>query len=240
MNKLFLLLLAALPVVLSAQDKVINDPDAQARTVSAFHAIKVSTGIQLILKQGSDDAVAVSASDKEARDRIKTEVVNGVLKIYYEYNEHWWNGFNTGNKHLKAYVSFKNIDRLSGSSGSHIIVDGSITAGGLGIDLSSGAHFNGNIRAAGLSVGQSSGSHMTVSGQVQTLAVQTSSGAHFIGFDIAAGKCNAGASSGGRIEVTVNSELDAQASSGGHVEYKGNGVIRKMSTSSGGHISKNG
>ncbi len=240
MKKLFLLLLAALPLALSAQDKVINDPNAQARTIGAFHAIKVSTGIQLILKQGAADAVAVSASDKEARDRIKTEVINGVLKIYYDYKENWWNGFDKVNKHLIAYVSFKNIDKLSGSSGSHIQVDGSITAGGLGVDLSSGAHFNGDIRASGLSVDQSSGSHMTVSGQVQTLTVQTNSGAHFLGFDIAAGKCNAGASSGGKIEVTVNSELDAEANSGGHVDYKGAGVIRKLSTSSGGHVRKNG
>ncbi len=240
MKKLFLLLLAALPLALSAQDKVINDPNAQARTIAAFHAIKVSTGIQLILKQGGTDAVAVSASDKEARDRIKTEVVNGVLKIYFDNKENWWNGFNMVNKHLTAYVSFKNIDKLSGSSGSHIQVDGSITAGGLGIDLSSGAHFNGDIRATGLSVDQSSGSHMTVRGQVQTLTVQTSSGAHFLGFDIAAGKCNADASSGGKIEVTVNNELAAEASSGGHVDYKGAGVIRKLSTSSGGHVRKNG
>ena len=60
---------------------VINDPNVQKRSIAGFHAIKVSHGIQLILTQGSSEDVAVSASDNEYRDRIKTIVENGVLKI---------------------------------------------------------------------------------------------------------------------------------------------------------------
>ncbi len=178
MKKILFLLLAALPLALAAQDKVINDPNAQARQVGPFHAIKVSTGIQLIIKQGATDAVAVSASDKEARDHIKTEVVNGVLKIYF--NTDFWSEIKTFKyRKLKAYVSFKDIDAFSGSSGSNTTVDGSISAGNLAIDLSSGAYFKGDIKATNLSVSQGSGSHGDMSGQAQALTVKTHSGARF-------------------------------------------------------------
>jgi len=40
--------------------------------------------------------------------------------------------------------------------------------------------------------------------------------------------------------VSVNKELSAQASSGGDIRYKGDGVITKVSTGSGGSIKKNG
>ncbi|HEY4151062.1 MAG TPA: head GIN domain-containing protein [Chitinophagaceae bacterium] len=237
MKNILFLLLAALPLALAAQDKVINDPDAQARVVGPFHAIKVSTGIQLIIKQGATDAVAVSASDKETRDHIKTEVVNGVLKIYFDID--FWSEIKTfKNRKLKAYVSLKEIDGFSGSSGSNTTVDGSISAGRLTIDLSSGAYFKGDIKANNLSVSQGSGSHGDMSGQAQALTVKTHSGAHFAGYGIASSECNADAHSGGKIEITVNKELVAEASSGGGIFYKGVGLITHVSTSSGGRIKR--
>ena len=98
-----------------AQNKVVNDPNAQVRSVKDFHAIKVSTGIQLFLTQGNEEAAAVSASTTEDRERIITRVENGVLRIYYD-NDHW--GYhNDKNRHLKAYVSCKTLDGLAASSG---------------------------------------------------------------------------------------------------------------------------
>jgi Putative auto-transporter adhesin, head GIN domain len=241
MKKISLFILAGiLSLSLMAQDKIINDPNAEARSVGSFHGIKVSHGIELVLKQGNSEAVAVSASEKQYRDRIKTEVVNGVLKIYYD-NDHWWKGWNSNGKKLKAYVSCKEIDRLDGSSGSYTLIDGTLTVpGSLAIQLSSGAEIKGDIKSGSLSFDQSSGSTAHVSGRSQSLSVQTSSGAGFYGFDLASDKCDADASSGGTIHITVNKELSAEASSGGGIHYKGDGVITKVSTSSGGSVKKNG
>lgn len=237
MKKAILLLFSAVfTLIVIAQDKVINDPNAESRPVSSFHAIKVSNGIELLLKQGNTEALAVSASEKEYRDRIKTEVVDGVLKIYYDNKLFGWY---TGHKKLRAYVSFKNLDKLNGSSGSETIIDGSINASKLDIRLSSGAGLKGTINAASLSVDQSSGSTSHVNGKVQNLKVETSSGADFQGYDLSSDNCEAEASSGGNIHVTVQKELDAQASSGGDIHYKGTGVITRISTSSGGSVKKN-
>ncbi|HTL07557.1 MAG TPA: head GIN domain-containing protein [Chitinophagaceae bacterium] len=221
-----------------AQEKVINDANAEARKVGSFHAIRVSNGIDLIIKQGSTEAVAVSAATKEYRDNIKTEVVDGVLKIYYDTK--WYKDWSSNGKKLKAYVSFKEIDLLHGSAGSYTTVDGQLNGGKLRIELSSGAGFKGALDAGSLSVDGSSGAIARISGKAQSASLEASSGAGVYGYELISDKCDADASSGGAIEVSVNKELSAEASSGGDIRYKGNGVITKVSTGSGGSVKKNG
>src|ERR1700722_14318728 len=84
--------------------KVINDKNAVKRSVQGFHGVVISSGIDLYLNQGGEEAVAISSSDPEVRDKIITEVQNGVLHIYIDnkgFGFHW----NLNDKKLKAYVS---------------------------------------------------------------------------------------------------------------------------------------
>ncbi|MBS1744729.1 MAG: DUF2807 domain-containing protein [Bacteroidetes bacterium] len=235
-------LIALLPFILflkhlEAQTTVVHDSHAEARTISSFHAIEVSNGIDLILKQGNDEAVAVSATTPEIRNRIKTEVVNGELKIYFDSKglRSWKN-----NGQLKAYVSFKNLDRLEANSGADVTTDGDINVQSLSIDLSSGADFNGSVIASQLDVKQSSGSDMTIKGRVADLKITTNSGSDFDGYDLESETCMADASSGSDIEITVNKNLKASASSGGDIKYKGNASLTSINNSSGGRIKKQG
>jgi hypothetical protein len=232
----FLLFMGLAALSASAQDKIINDPNAEARTVTGFHAIRISNGINLIIKQGSTEAVAVSAESKEYRDNIKTEVENGVLKIYFDAK--WYKNWSSNGKHLKAYVSFKDLDMLHGSSGSFTTIDGNLHTSNMKIELSSGANLKGDIDAGNLSIDGGSGANAHISGKAQTVNLEASSGAGIYGYDLVVEKCDADASSGGSIQVNVNKELSAEASSGGDIRYKGNGVITKVSTGSGGSIKK--
>src|SRR5690242_19722956 len=91
-----------------AQDKVINDNNAEKRSVRNFHAIRVEDGIDIYIVQGNEEQLAVSASKMEYRNRIKAAVENGVLRIWYETNGvsiTWgWH-----DRRLKAYVSVKSL-----------------------------------------------------------------------------------------------------------------------------------
>src|SRR5215218_1232011 len=105
MKKLFsLICLLSFALLVQAQ-KVINDPNAEPRKVNSFTGIDVSGGIDVVISAG-DEAVAVSASRQEYRDRIKTEVENGILKIWYDSK---WGISINGNKNLKAYISYKTL-----------------------------------------------------------------------------------------------------------------------------------
>jgi len=220
-----------------AQDKIVNDPNAQVRTVTTFHGIKVATGIHLFLTQGNEEKVAVSADSKESRDRIVTEVINGVLKIYYENNHDWYSSDNR-NRNLRAYVSCKMLDELRASSGAHVEVDGTIQSGTLALDFSSGASFKGAVNVKGIKVDASSGAHSMISGTADDIRASTSSGSHIDASALVTNECDANASSGGHFEVTVNKSLTASASSGGHIDYKGDASVKTINTSSGGRVSK--
>jgi len=236
MKKLLVLLPFLFSVAfLTAQNTVVHDANAEVRKVSSFHAIVVSNGIDLVITQSNEEAVAVSASTPEIRSRIKTEVVNGELKIYFD-NKGWKNWKN--NKELKAYVSFKNLDGLEANSGADVSTDGNINVNSMDMNLSSGAGFNGTVTASHLNIDQSSGSDMHIKGKVADLKITTSSGSDFNGYDLISENCKADASSGSGIEITVNKELQAQASSGGGINYKGNGTITSVSNSSGGKVKK--
>jgi hypothetical protein len=238
MRKIIFFLFASLTAVVSfGQDKIINDANAESRTISGFHAIRISQGIELMIKQSGTEAVAVSAATKEDRDNIKTEVDNGVLKIYYDTK--WYKNWNSNGRRLKAYVSFKQIDALHCSSGSSTTMDGNMIGSNMKIELSSGAGFKGGMDVTSLIIESGSGAVAHISGKVQTVNIGASSGAVIYGYELMSDKCEADASSGGVIEVSVSKELSAEASSGGDIRYKGNGVITKVSTGSGGSIKKN-
>lgn len=236
-NFLFAVCMLLMPAFAFAQQKFVYDVNAEKRTVSGFHGIKISMGIELHIMQANTEEVAVSAASPEDRDKIKTEVVNGILRIYYE-KENNWTSWNAKRKQLKAWVSFKNIDTFNGSSGSNTKAEGSITATDLSLDLSSGAEFIADLSCTSIDADVSSGAEMTLSGNTKTIKIETSSGADFEGYNLKTDICNADASSGGSIEITVNKEISAEASSGGGVHYKGAAVIKTFSKSSGGSIRK--
>jgi hypothetical protein len=236
MKKIVSLAAAVLFITTAFAQKTINDPNAEKRSVSGFHAIHVSGGIDLYLSQG-DEAVAVSATETKYRDRIKTEVKDGVLKIWYEYeNKHI--SISWGNRKLKAYVSCKTLDGLKGSGGSDIQVEGIFKTTKLNLDISGGSDFNGKVEASELKAGASGGSDIVISGIAKSLHVDVSGGSDFKGFDLVTENCYVDASGGSDVNITVNKELSVESSGGSDVHYKGAGLIRDIKNSGGGSVKK--
>ena len=111
--------------ILHAQ-KTIQDANVANRNLSGFHGIQMQDGIDLYLTQSDKEAVSVSASSTAYRDKISTEVENGILKIRFTDKNHWLS--NLGNHKLKAYVSIKTIDQLRSSGGADVYIDEKLQA----------------------------------------------------------------------------------------------------------------
>lgn len=234
---LFLCLLTIISLQTFAQDAVMNDANAKKRNLSgSFSAIKVSDGIDLYLSQGNEESIAVSASDPKYLERFKTVVDNGVLKIYYDNNSMIWN--DNGKRKLKAYVSFKIMEKLQASSGASVDAKNILNLAYLEMHLTSGSQFTGEVKIGEMTVDQNSGSEINITGSVEKIKVDLSSGALFKGYDLNAEYCEAKASSGGEVRINVNKELAAKASSGGGIKYKGNASIKDLNVSSGGVVKK--
>ena len=236
-NRLFFLLAGSLSLLqVLGQKTVINDPNVEVRSVKGYHGIEVSNAIDLYLSQGDQETVAVSAVDVKWRDRIRTEVVNGILKIWLD-NKGW--AWSNGNKKMKAYISFTTLDKLVASGASDVFVDGVISGSSLDIRLSGASDFKGAIKVNELNLDQSGASDAHITGTVAGLTTIQSSGASDVkGYDLITGSCNAHLSGASDVRITVNKELNVHASGASSVYYKGDAVIREMHSSGASSVSK--
>ncbi len=227
-----------LPALLSlAALTTAHAQSAQTRTVPAFHAINVGTGIDLNLTAGSSQRVEVSAATNEYRDRIETTVKDGVLTLRYKNPEDRFGRNDRTNKRLRVAVTADQLTALTAGSGSSVHTSGDFDADNFQLDVSSGASVEATLATTTLTVRQSSGSSASLSGRATSLDVQSSSGASFEAPKLQADHCRAEASSGSSIVVAVKDDLVAQASSGGSISYKGSPQLTKR-TSSGGSVSR--
>jgi hypothetical protein len=235
MKQVISMLLTVYIVSTAFGQKTIHDANVEARKVSSFHAIEVSGGINLYLSNG-DEAVAVSATNTDVRDRIVTEVKDGVLKIYFD----WKNGLKLnlhGNNGIKAYVSYKTLDKLTASGGSDVKGDGVIKSGTLKINMSGGSDLSAKVEVGSLVINQSGGADVNLSGTVTDIKVQASGGSDFSGYDLVADNCIITASGGSDVNITVNKEFYAEASGASDVNWKGNAQVKGARASGAGSVS---
>src|SRR5215510_5926873 len=164
-NTVLLLMVLALGTIVNAQ-KTVNDPNAQVRSVSGFHGVSVSGSVELFLTQGNEESVVISADDTNLRDKVITEVDNGILRIYLERKNKiqidWPN-----QKKIRAYVSVKDIDYLSSSGSGKAHVDGNIKTDKLKVDISGSGNLEGAFTAKEFSLHLSGSADADLSGTAE-------------------------------------------------------------------------
>ncbi|HNA18904.1 MAG TPA: head GIN domain-containing protein [Chitinophagaceae bacterium] len=219
--------------VLAAQQ--INDPNAELRLAKNFHGINVSNAFDVYINQSNDEAVAVSAADKNFKDRIKVEVMDGILYIRYDSKGVQWGG---EKRALKAYISFKNIDQLTVSGACDVFFTNTISVEKLSIRQSGASDLKGKINIGSLTTDVSGASDIALSGKAGSLDIEVSGASSFKGYNLESETCNAKASGASDIKITVNRELTAEASGTSDIRYKGDGDLIKIKTSGSGSVSR--
>jgi len=237
MKKIQVMLMGMLvSTVLFAQ--TINDANAEPRNLSGFHAIKISNSFTVYISQGNEDAVAISASKAEYREKIITKVENGVLIIRFDDDKKFWKGWNGDKQKLKAYISVKKIDRLDVSGACDVFFEEGISSEDLSVRLSGASDLKGRIDSKKLSFNISGASDATISGNAAELSIDASGASDFKGFDMTVNYCTAEASGASSVNITVNKELSAKASGASSVRFKGEGLIRDIKTSGSSNVTR--
>lgn len=233
MKKLSLLaVLLFAGIVMSAQK--FNDPNAEIRTASGFHGINVSSSFDVYLSQGNNEAVAVSAASASDRAKINVEVKDGILVIGLDKSVKW----NTGNKKLKAYISFKQIDKITVSGACDVIITGVLKSERLSVNQSGACDMKGALDVEKMDVVLSGASDMNVSGKASRIKMELSGASDFKGFDFNTDVCDIDASGASDVKVTVNKELNAKASGASDIMFKGEGEVKTKKTSGAASVSK--
>lgn len=189
----------------------------QERAVNQdFDKVRGSSGIDIYLTEGSENKIVVEA-DENLIDLIETIVTNGKLIIRSSKNIGRF-------KAKKVHVTFIKLSSIEASSGADIIGKSVIKNETINLDCSSGADLEVEVFAKELYAETSSGADLDVSGKASVMYANASSGSELNAKNLNTITCNAKASSGADIIVTVQDKINAKASSGGDIRYYGDPV----------------
>ncbi|HEV8081679.1 MAG TPA: head GIN domain-containing protein [Chitinophagaceae bacterium] len=235
MKFLLVLLSTAFCFTTFAQQNIINDANAEVRNVTSFSGIKVSGGIDVWLSQGNDYALAVSAIDEKYRDNIKTEIKNGVLAIWYESDNLKWN---RGDKKLRAYISFKSIERLEASGACDLKINETLNSESLVLRLSGACDINGAVKVSNMTMDLSGASTVKITGHVDNLKLESSGASDVKNYDLVVENCIARISGASDVKITINNSISASASGASSLNYKGNPEKKEVATSGASSISQ--
>lgn len=220
-----------------SQKDIINDPDVERRPLSeSFNSIKISDGIDLFLSQSDKEQVAISAGDAHTKEAIKTVIDKGVLHIYYKGDKGW--AGNWKNRKLRAYVSFRTLERLQASGAADIQVSGTISGNNLLMALSGSSDFKGAVSVSNLSIELSGASDVLIAGKATIVSIVSSGASDVKGYDLVTDICTANASGASDINITVNKEMTANASGASDIFYKGTAVLKASHTGGASTIAK--
>lgn len=201
------------------------------RTVTGtYDEIEVSRGLDVYLTQGDTESIKVQA-DENLHDIIKTKIEGNVLKIYAEENISF-------SEVQKVMVSFKNVSRISASSGSDVFSTNTFNTESIKLETASGSDMTLDINAKSIDCSASSGSDLKVSGSTINLIANASSGSDIDAKGLKAQTTHVEASSGADISVHTTKELYADANSGGDIKYSGNPSKIKKNDSVSGSINE--
>ena len=202
------------------KERTINEP---------FTKIDVSQGITVYISMSEQTSLTVEA-DENLHEHIKTEVHNGVLKIFTE--ETIWKA-----KARNVYIKAANINGMKASSGSEVITDNTLINSNFDIKASSGASMKLILNSETVFSSSSSGSSIELIGKSYSHTSKASSGSDIDAFALNSKEAIVHVSSGASIDVNATENLVANASSGGSISYNGNPKNIERKSSSGGAIS---
>ena len=176
-----------------------------------FTKIQASTGVEVILEQGSPSELEVEVDDNLMK-YIVTRVENGTLIVKIDGN------INTMESAI-VRVKTKTIEGLESSSGASIKTINKLSGTSLALKTSSGSTIQADLEYEKVSCESTSGSEIKVSGKALTLDTKSSSGSEINAKELASNEITAQSTSGSSTTVNPIVLLIAKASSGSSIDY---------------------
>ena len=198
--------------------------------VRNFNQIRVSSGIDLYLTQGTTENIKVT-TDAALMDKISVTKEGSQLVIAYKNNNNW--NFTRKGSSIKAYVTVNQLNALAASGGSDVYGNNTIKTDQLDIRSSGGADVRLTLAANNITIHSSGGSDVYLKGRATNLEIQASGGSdvHALEFEVQNAKVSS--SGGADVDVYVNRALEATSSGGSDIKYKGNAALKNNSSKSG-------
>ena len=200
------------------------------RTASSFDGLRVSTGINVYLKQGEKESITVEA-DENLHEYILTEARDGILHVYTDVNIR-------EAKMKRVYVTMKKVTSLKTSSAGDIIGETPVKGTDIEISATSAGNIRLEVYAKKIEVNISSSGDVSLTGEAETLNADLSSAGDLEAFNLKVKNADVSVSSAGDARVNVSEKITAHASSAGDISYQGDPKYVDAHSSSAGGIHK--
>ncbi len=230
----FLVVILALGITFSAEGQIRktvygnNHVVKKDRNAGRFTGIRVSSGIDVYLKQTGSESITVEA-DENLHEYILTEIRDGVLHVYSDANIR-------EAEMKRVYVTMKDIRSLKTSSAGDLIGESPVTAGVLELSASSAGDIKLELKAETVNIDISSSGDMTLSGEADIMDASLSSAGDLNAYGLTVREAEISVSSAGDADITVTEKLKARASSAGDINYRGDPKYIDAHSSSAGGI----
>ncbi len=203
---------------------------SEERMIEDFEGLRVSSGIDVIMKQGDKISLLLEA-DENLHESIKTEVINNTLKIHTS-------GKIRKAKTMKVYLIYKDLNSIKVSSAGDVRGENTLRTEILSIDLSSAGDLRLDLEADEVNCNISSSGDARLSGTTNLLDADLSSAGDLYAYELIAKECKVSCSSAGDARVYASEKLDLSSSSAGSIYYKGEARDVSAKKSSAGSITK--
>jgi len=200
------------------------------REAGNFTGLRVSSGVDVFLKQGNNESITVEA-DENLHEYIITEIKGDVLNVYTDANIRQA-------ERKRVYVTMNKIRSLKTSSAGDLFGETPVKGDFIELAASSAGNMKLEIYAREISLNISSSGDMTLSGETDVLDADLSSAGDLNAFELQVKEADVSASSAGDADINVTERITARASSAGDINYRGNPKYVNVHSSSAGSISR--
>jgi len=186
----------------------------ESRQVSDFTGIDASYCFDITVNKGNSESLAIEADD-EVMPYVRSEVKNGVLRLYLDKNDLQ----NTGN--LKAVITMKNLDNVSLSGACKLTANNLFTPDNFKADCSGISSITVNVKTDQLNVELSGASVVNLTGSANDLKMNASGISVIKAENLTVKNADVRVSEMCKATVNVTNHLKAEASGGASITYKG-------------------
>jgi hypothetical protein len=205
------------------------------RSVSNFHAVKLSALGDLTITQGTTESLTVQADDNLMK-LINAEVVNGVLEISFDNNA--WTSYYLSGESIKFDLTVVNLDSISFAGAGKITVQ-NLNVPNLSTSLTGAGSMSINhLTSDKLTVQLSGAGSLNADGTITSQEINLSGVGSYQAADLQSADASVSLSGVGSATVWVTNTLDVTVSGAGSIGYYGEPVVTKNITGLGTLVNK--
>ncbi|GGF25923.1 head GIN domain-containing protein [Hymenobacter cavernae] len=201
----------------------VSAQEKQTRQTGDFRMIKASGAVNIMLKQGSKTSVVLEAEEEDVLRHIRTEVENGVLRIYRDKDGGSFTWLPTKSNKITVYITTPQLNSLELSGASDVKSESVFSADDFRIKASGASDVTLGVKAKTLSVEASGASDIRLTGQVESQQVHISGSSDYRASDLLSKRATVDASGASDAYVSAES-LSSHASGASDVHNKNKSV----------------